>query len=164
MTRLTAFATTVCRALSFVGAAAVLAMMAHICLDVALRGLFRVSMNTTPEIVARYYMVAIAFLPLGFLHMTGQMISVELLDVALGRRGRAASDAVVALVAASVYAILAQVTLAKALGEAASGAFVDLVRFQMPVWHSYFLVPLGFGLAALACLVVAADAALKVRR
>jgi len=144
-----------CRLMSLIGAAAVLAMMAHLCLDVALRALFRVSTNTTPEIVARDCMVGIAFLPLGWLHLRGQMIVVEVLDVLIPPRWRPWQTVVVALTGARPYAVLARASPAKALREAGTGTFVQLVSYQLPVRYSYFLPAAGIALAALACLLVA---------
>lgn len=144
-----------CRGLSLIGAAAVVLMMIHVSVDVVLLNIFRLSMNTTPEIVARYYMVAVAFLPLGWLTLRNQMIAVELLDFAITRPMRMVSDFIIYVTAAGVYAVMAYANWIKALREASSGSFVELVRFQMPVWHSYFLVPAGFALAMLACVLMA---------
>lgn len=148
-------ATVLCRLLSMIGAAAVLAMMVHICLDVALRNLFRFSMNATPDIVARYYMVGIAFLPLGWLHLRGHMIAVEVLDFLLPPRFRHLQGVAVALAGAALYGVLARASLSKALREADTGTFVELVSFKLPVWHSFFLPATGFAMAALACGLVA---------
>lgn len=155
MQSLVTMAVKVNRLLALIGAAAVVAMMVHICIDVALRNLFRLSMNTTPEIVARYYMVAIAFLPLGWIELRRQMVSVELIDAFLSPRVRMVSDVIVCLLAALVYGFLARATLLNALKEARSGTFVELVSWKMPVWHSYFLPATGFGFACLACLITA---------
>ena len=148
------FSAGLCRFLSFVGGAAVVLMMLHVTLDVVLLNLFRVSMNTTPEIVARYYMVAVAFLPLGWLTLRNQMISVELLDFVLPKRVRGYLDVLIALTGTLIYGMLTYATWFKALREMRSGSFVELVRFQMPIWHSHFLVPIGFGLATLACALM----------
>ena len=155
MQSLVTLAVRVNRWLALVGAAAVVAMMVHICVDVALRNLFRMSMNTTPEIVARYYMVGIAFLPLGWIELRRQMVSVELIDAFLSPRMRRLSDVLVCLIAAVVYAVLARSTFLNAVKEAKSGTFVELVSWQMPVWHSYFLPAIGFGFAGLACVLTA---------
>lgn len=152
---LTRWAVGLCRLLSLISAAAVVLMMLHVCLDVVLLNLFRISMNSTPEIVARYYMVALAFLPLCWLTLRDQMISVELLEFAMPPRVRRLSDFLVAVSGVALYALLAYATWGKALREARTGTFVELVRYQMPVWHSYFIVPVGFALAALACALIA---------
>jgi TRAP-type C4-dicarboxylate transport system permease small subunit len=144
-----------CRWLSLIAAAAVLAMMLHICLDVLLRNLFRFSMNSAPEVVARYYMVAIAFMPLGWLHLRDEMIAVELLDGYLSASARRFQTLVVALIGAGLYGTLCWITAQKALSEARTGSFVELGTLKMPIWHSYFLPPAGFALATVACLLVA---------
>lgn len=132
------------------GGVAVVLMMLHICLDVALLNLFRISMHSAPDIVARYYMVAVAFLPLGWLTLRGQMISVELLDFVLPDWMRRLMDAAIALTGAVIYGLVTHTTWLKALREMRSGSYIELVSFQMPIWHSHFLVPLGFGMATLA--------------
>ena len=67
MHRLVTLAAQVAKLLGYLGALAVVAMMLHISLDVILRNAFRISLDTVPEIVARYYMTALAFLPLAWL-------------------------------------------------------------------------------------------------
>lgn len=141
--------------MSLVAAAAILAMMLHICLDVLLRNLFRYSMNATPEVVARYYMVAVAFLPLGWLHLRDEMISVELLDGFLPAMARRVQTVLIALVGAGIYGTLLWVTGRKALSEMRTGTMVEIGTDKLVVWHSYFLPPIGFALATVACLLVA---------
>lgn len=150
MSPLVWFSTWLCRALSILGGLAVVLMMLHITLDVVLLNLFRISMDSTPDIVARYYMVAVAFLPLGWISLRGQMISVELVDMILPGWMRRLSDFTIALSGAAVYGLLTYATWLKALREMASGSFVDLVSFHLPIWQSHFIVPMGFGLATLA--------------
>ena len=75
MHRLVTLAAQAAKLLGYLGALAVVAMMLHISLDVVLRNAFRISLDTVPEIVARYYMTALAFLPLAFtlVYMIGTM-------------------------------------------------------------------------------------------
>lgn len=155
MQRLINLAAGLARMMGYVGALAVVAMMLHISLDVFLRNAFRISMNTVPEVVARYYMTALAFLPLGWLELRRQMISVELLDFTLSNRARRLSDVAVMMVAAVVYGLLAWTNWDKALGEARVGTLVEIASTKMAVWHSFFFAPVGFTLAALACAILA---------
>jgi TRAP-type C4-dicarboxylate transport system permease small subunit len=150
--------------LALLGSIGTVAMMLHICLDVMLRNVFRVSLDVTPDVVARYYMVVVAFLPLAWLETQNGMISVELFERALGPRARRASDVLVALFSALVYAVLAWATLRSALGHFRVGTFVEFTDYRMPVWHSYFLPPLGFALAASACLLKAVEYAVRPGR
>jgi len=157
MTALFTFATRSVRFLALIGAIGTVAMMFHICLDVALRDFFRISLDTTPEVVARYYMVVVAFLPLAWVERQNGMISVELLKWALGPRGRQVSDVLVALFSALVYGVLAWTTAHSALRHFNVGTYVEFTDYKMPVWHSYFLPPLGFVLAAAICLLKAVE-------
>ncbi|TVP72506.1 MAG: TRAP transporter small permease [Rhodobacteraceae bacterium] len=155
MSILVRFSAGLCRVLALIGGAAVVLMMLHVTLDVVLLNLFRISMNTAPEIVARYYMVAVAFLPLGWLTMRNQMISVELLDFMVPKPVLRVSDFLIALIGVGVYGLLTHATWLRALREMRSRSFVDLVSVQLPVWPSHFLVPAGFALATLACAMTA---------
>jgi TRAP-type C4-dicarboxylate transport system permease small subunit len=155
MGQLIAIARTVARIMGFIGALAVVAMMLHISVDVLLRNLFRISMNTVPEIVARYYMTALAFLPLGWLELRRQMISVELIDFALSERMRRLSDVSVMLIASVVYGFLAWTNWEKALSETRVGTLVEIATYKMPVWHSFYFAPVGFTLAALIAALLA---------
>jgi TRAP-type C4-dicarboxylate transport system permease small subunit len=143
------------RFFAYIGAAAVVGMMLLICLYVIMREVFRISWNPTPEIVARYFMVGIAFLPLSWLELKKQMIQVELIEFAMTPGIRRWSDLSVMLVSSVVYAVLAYVTWGKAFKEASTGTLVEIGTLMMPVWHSYFLPPIGFTLGCIACLITA---------
>lgn len=155
MRRLITLAALVAKMLGYIGALAVVAMMLHISLDVILRNTLRYSMNTVPEVVARYYMTALAFLPLAWLELRRDMISVELLDFALSSHARRISDVAVMLLASVVYGLLAWTNWGKAMREARVGTLVEIADYKMAVWHSFFFAPLGFTLAALACFLLA---------
>ena len=110
MTAITRAASRLARLLALVGAAAVVAMMLHICLDVALRNLFRISLDATNATVARYYMVPLAFLPLAWIELQDEMVSVELLDGMMPGWALRVSDALVALFGTVVCGVLAWAT------------------------------------------------------
>jgi TRAP-type C4-dicarboxylate transport system permease small subunit len=155
------FASRSVRMLALIAAVGTVAMMFHICLDVFLRNVFRISLDTAPEVVARYYMVVVAFLPLAWLERRDGMVSVELLEWVMGPRVRQVSDIVVALLSSIAYGVLAWTTWSSAMRHFNIGTFVEFVDFKMPVWHSYFIPPLGFGLAALICIVKAIEFAVR---
>ncbi|MBV7410948.1 TRAP transporter small permease [Maritimibacter sp. DP1N21-5] len=155
MTSLIVFVQRIARIMGYIGALAVIAMMLHISLDVLLRNLFRYSMNTVPEIVARYYMTAVAFLPLGWLEFRRQMISVEVIEFALTPRLRRFSDASVMAIAAVIYGYLAYTNWDKALSETRVGTLVEIATYKMPVWHSFYFAPVGFTLATIVSVLMA---------
>ena len=144
------------RLLALVGALGVVAMMLHVCADVVLRAVAGRPLPATVEIVARYYMVALAFLPLAWVERRRGMVAVELADRALPPALLRASDAAVALLAAAVYAVLAWITWETFQQNRQAGTFVIALDRPVPVWQSYALPPLGFGLACATALARAA--------
>ncbi len=144
MTALFTFATRSVRILALIGSIGTVAMMLHICVDVVLRDFFRISLDTTPEVVARYYMVVVAFLPLAWLERRNGMISVELLEWALDARARQASDVFVALFSALVYGVLAWTTARSALQHFHVGTYRRVHRLQAA--RLAFVFPAAAGL------------------
>jgi TRAP-type C4-dicarboxylate transport system permease small subunit len=139
--------------LALIGSVGVLVMMVHIGADVVMRNLFGRPIVATNEIVSRYYMVAIAFLPLAWVEQRRGMVSVEVIDVMLGPRALRVSDVLVATFAAVVYAVVCWTTWQTAVASFRSGTFVMVLDRAVPVWPTDFLPPVGFGLAALVTAV-----------
>jgi len=139
--------------LALVGALAILALMLHVVTDVVLRNVANAPIPATFEIVTHYYMIALAFVPLAWVEKSGGMVQVEIFETFLGPRGRVWSDRLVALISTVIYAALAWFTLRTALRNFESGVFVLAQNTRVPTWPAYFLLPLGFSLAALTTVL-----------
>ncbi|MFD1913735.1 TRAP transporter small permease [Halodurantibacterium flavum] len=139
--------------LATLAAVGVLAMMVHVCADVIWRQVSGGPLPATVEIVSRYYMVLVAFLPLAWVERRGGMVSVELLEGFMPQGLIRISDVVVALIAVVVYAGLAYASWGIALRNYNTGTFVTALQYAVPVWPTYFLAPLGFALAAVIVLL-----------
>jgi TRAP-type C4-dicarboxylate transport system permease small subunit len=157
MHRLETLTDRVAQILALIGSLGVLAMLVHVGIDVAARNIFERPIPATNEIVSRYYMVLIAFLPLAWVERRRSMVSVELLDMALSPGAIRVSDVLVSLFSTLVYATIAWVTLLTAVQNWRIGAYVDVLGQQLPIWPSYFLPPAGFLLAALVTLMRAVN-------
>lgn len=131
----------------------VVLMMLHICGDVVLRAISGRPLPATVEIVSRYYMVLIAFLPLAWVERRNGMVSVELTDWMMSPGAKRLSDLSVALIACGLYLLMTWTTWESAMKNYASGTFVIALNSKISVWPSYFLPPIGFGLAALVTLI-----------
>jgi TRAP-type C4-dicarboxylate transport system permease small subunit len=164
MDMLVTAASRVARLLALVGAAAVVAMMLHICLDVVLRNLFRYSFSSTNAMVARYYMVPLAFLPLAYIELKDQMVSVELIDGLLPRPLREASDALVAAIASGIYGTLTWATWGAMVSNWNRGTLIELGEVRFITYPSYIFPTLGFALATAACLVKTVDRTRRIGR
>ncbi|GGX72102.1 TRAP transporter small permease [Saccharospirillum salsuginis] len=139
--------------LALLGTLGVAAMMVHVTLDVIARTLWSVSIPATLEIVTRYYMITLALLPLGWVEWKRQMITVELFTGLFGQQGVKIIDALVAILSAVVYIAFTQATWIKAVEQYELGAYVMSLNFPMPVWPTYFVLPLAFALATLVSVV-----------
>lgn len=138
--------------LALLGGIAIIALMLHVVVDVALRNLSNSPIPATYEIVTNYYMIALAFIPLAWVEQRGGMVQVEAVDSLMSPGLMRLSNCLVALVSTLIYAALAWYTLKTALGNHATGTFVMAQKITIPTWPAYYFPPLGFALAALVCL------------
>lgn len=141
------------QALALIGAIGVAALLLHVAADVASRNLLERPIPATNEIASRYYMVAIAFLPLAWVERRGAMVRVEVFEALASPGLMRVSEILVALLATAVYFVLAGVTWTDALDNWRIGAFVDVLGRQIAVWPTYFLPPAGFALAGAVTLL-----------
>lgn len=129
--------------LTAIAGIALMLMMVHIVVDVTGRVIFNHPLNGTTEIVSTYYMVAVIFLPLGFVSHHEGHITVDLFTRALPPRKLAWLEAVIG--AASVVFLVwftwesfvsAQISFE--MGEQRETA-ADLVT----IWPSRWVLPIG---------------------
>lgn len=143
-------------AVGLLGAIGILLMMLHITIDVLARMFLGSPLIGTNEVVSRYYMVAVAFLPLAWVEHRKGMIAVELFDSLLGRKALLVGDLLVAAVSAGVLVLLGWTSLGEAVEAFEKSAFVMAVGTRIPVWPTYFMIPAGCFLAAVLVLLRAA--------
>jgi TRAP-type C4-dicarboxylate transport system permease small subunit len=133
-------------AVTVLGAVAIFLMMAHITLDVAGRFLFNAPPPGTLVFVANYYMVIVAFLSMAFAERRNQHISVEILTerMALGVQHKLGFGTT--LLSAGMFGLLAWRGFGEAGTKFADGSILIEQGVAIPVWPSYFLLPVGAGL------------------
>ncbi|WP_420392501.1 TRAP transporter small permease [Acuticoccus sp.] len=137
--------------LTVVGCIAVVMMMVHITFDVAMRWI-GLPIPATITIVPHYYMLPIVFLPLALTERRDAHITVEVFVQLLGRRPQQALAVLGWTVSAVVFSILFYQTLLDAIDKMRVGTFIMEVDVRIPIWGSYFFLPIGFG-AVVAVLV-----------
>lgn len=139
--------------LALLGTLGILAMMLHVTADVILRSTLSISVPATIELVTRYYMITLVLLPLGWVEWKQQMVTVEAFSGVFGEAGIRWLDTLVALLAAGFYALFTLATWEKAAEQFDLGAYVMALDLAVPVWPTYFVLPLSFALACLVCLI-----------
>ncbi len=134
---------------TLVGAVAVVLMMLQIVADVASKNLLAWPLPLTSIFVANYYMVIAAFLPLALTEKLARHISVEVVFRHLSARWQAWLGGAVCLFGGIVAAAIAWELWFEAMKRARVGTFIVEQSIAMPIWPTYFVLPLGFGLLAL---------------
>jgi len=137
--------------LAIVAGVATVLTMTIVTVDVTLR-FFGSGVPGTLEIVTWYLMVIVAFLPLAYVERQDGAISVDALYVLAPPRAKRAIDIFVGLFSFLVYATVAYLSLQLALHRFSSGSYVMTAYYALPVWPAYFIVPVGFGAAAIVVL------------
>ncbi|WP_339947454.1 TRAP transporter small permease [uncultured Albimonas sp.] len=137
---------------ALVGAVAVVLMMLQIVLDVFMRNIFQTPLPMTTTVVAKWYMVACAFLPLAMSEIVNRHIAVEVVFSGLSRRRKRLVGGFACLVAFAVAAAMVRPFWFEAVKKFEVGAFLVENGRQLPVWQTYFFLPIGFALFAAVLL------------
>lgn len=136
---------------SLIGGLGIFLMLLHVTFDVLLRQLFNFPPPATVLVVSHYYMVMIAFFPLGWSELRGDMISVEVLSSLFKGKVLWFKTVLIDLVIAAVYGFLAIHTWVIAMAEFKVRSYQVSLGVVIPIWPSYYILPIAF---AVACLVV----------
>ncbi|GAA6202128.1 TRAP transporter small permease subunit [Aquicoccus sp. SU-CL01552] len=141
-----------CSWLMFIGGFSVVAMMLNVVADVVAKLVWNAPIQGTVEMSSYYYMVALVMLPMAFVEMQDQQISVDLLFNHFPNWLKKLALIFSCLAAAAILAIMAWRTGLDAMRALHVGEVVMGGR-EVIVWPSRMVLPLGFGLASLAALV-----------
>ena len=141
-----------CSALMFIGGFGVIAMMLNIVADVVAKLIWNAPIQGTVELSSYYYMVALVMLPMAFVEMQDQQISVDLLYNHFPGWLQRVALFLSCLAAAAILAVMTWRTGLDALRALRVGEVVMGSR-EVIVWPSRMVLPLGFGLAGIAALL-----------
>ena len=133
------------------------AMMAHVVLDVASKWLFNFPLDGTLEIVSYYYMVGLIFLPLAYVQRRRSHIVAEIFTQNLNPRIRAGLEAVVSLLMFVYAVIFVWATAVEAVRKTAELEYLEATELFIVIWPTRWFLPVGFGLMGLYALVQAAQ-------
>lgn len=138
-------------------AISVIVMATHVTADVVGRTLLGQPITGTTEIVSFYYMVATVCLPLAYIDLRDDHITVDLLYLTMPLGLKRMVFVLSCLATAGFFAIFAYVSWVVALRALASGEMV-MGSASIQIWPSRFFLPASFGLLTLAALLRAARA------
>jgi TRAP-type C4-dicarboxylate transport system permease small subunit len=137
-------------------------MVIHIAIDIFMRYVLNISLPGTIAFVANYYMIAIIFLPLATAEIGRRHIEVEVVT----QMCPAWVDALMRFVGWSVSILIFSLMTYESWREATraytNGLFIIEHGYRVPVWISYYMLPLGFASMTLICLTRFAIALLSL--
>lgn len=133
------------------GAVTLIAMTVHITADVLLKYFMNRPLSGTLEIVSAYYMVAVVFLPLASVELARDSIAVDVGYQFMPNLMKLACMVIVFSVTTVVYAVLAYSSWGDALKSFGMREVV-MGNALVSIWPGRFVLPVSFGLAALASL------------
>lgn len=127
-------------------------MMLHISADVVGRYFFNTPLPATIAIVARYYMVVAAFIPLAMCQKRDMHISVEVFMQIFPQNVQRHAYNLARIYSAVIFALLTYTSWNQAETRRAAGSFVMELGFKVPIWPGYYMLPIGLGLITLVLL------------
>lgn len=122
---------------------AIALMMVHITLDVVLRNFFNYPLPGTITIVSHYYMAIAAFMPLAFAEQKSAHISVEVITELMPKATQRHLAGWMLLFSAAIFALMTLRSWEEAMSKYGIKASVVQGEDSLPVWPTYFLLPLG---------------------
>ncbi len=143
------FLSMVTNLMTVIGGLAIALMMLHITLDVASRYLLNSPIPGTISIVSYYYMVIAVFIPLAFAEQKGAHISVELVTARLPLWMQHNLERLSFLLSTTVFSLLTVRTWEEAEKKRSFGASVIQGNDAIPIWITYYVLPIGCGLMTL---------------
>lgn len=138
---------------SFLGMAIIGVMVLHITLDVTVRLLVGHSLPGTIAFVSNYYMIGATFLPLMLTERERKHIEVEVLTGTLPGLAQAVLRVIAWAATAGLLLLLADQSLDHALHAYRRSMFIVEQGYRIKIWISYFLLPVGYGLAGAVALL-----------
>jgi TRAP-type C4-dicarboxylate transport system permease small subunit len=139
-------------ALMLLGGVGVVLMMLTIVADVVSKLLWNTPIQGTVEISSYYYMIALVMLPMAFVEMQDEQISVDLLFDRFPQSAQRILLVLTGCGAAMILSVMAWRTGLDALRAIRVGEVVMGSR-EVVVWPARMVLPFGFGLAAIASLL-----------
>lgn len=138
--------------LMLVGGFGIVLMMLNITLDVVLKLIWNAPIQGTVEISSYYYMVAIVMLPMAMVEYDDEQISVDLLFNYFPDWLKRTALLITFIATAGMLSIMTWRTGQDAIRAFSVGEVVMGSR-EVIVWPARCMLPLGFGLAAVAAVM-----------
>lgn len=135
------------------GGIVLLLMMFQVVADVFMRAFMGAGFPATPDIVSKYYMVAISVLPMALTELDRRHIEATIFTQKL--RGKTLSAVLLFgfLLFGAVLVILFYGSTLEAISKTQRGTYVEAGLMRVVTWPSYWILPFSFGLALIVIVI-----------
>lgn len=128
------------------GSLVLIAMMMQVVVDVFMRTFLGTGFPATPDLVGKYYMVAVSFLPLAVTEIHRRHIEATIFTQKLQGTPRKAIFLLGFVVALLVFGVMTWGSFAEAMKQTERGAYIEAGTMRFPTWPSYWILPISFTL------------------
>lgn len=128
-------------------------MMVQIVVDVFMRNVMGAGFPATAELVSKYYMVAVSFIPVAYAELKRRHIEATIFTDYLPKRLMPVIFFLGFALSLAVYGLLTWGTFGEAMKKTAKKAYVEAGSMDFYTWPSYWILPVAFGLMTLVCLL-----------
>lgn len=126
-------------------------MMLQIVVDVVMRTVLGAGFPATPDLVGKYYMVALAVLPIAFTEVKRRHIEATIFTDQLPSRARNWFGVPGFFLSTVVFGLMTHAGTIEALRETKKGAYIEAGLMNVLTWPSYWLLPIAFALMTVLC-------------
>lgn len=128
-------------------------MMVQIVVDVFMRNVLGAGFPATAELVAKYYMVAVSFVPVAYAELKRRHIEATIFTDYLPKRAMPPIFLLGFALSALVYGTLTWGTYREAVSKTLRKAYVEAGAMDFYTWPSYWILPIAFGVMTLVCVL-----------
>lgn len=136
-----------------ISVAVMIVMAAHVAADVGARYFLGRPLDGTTEIVSRYYMVALIFIPLAYVQASGRHVQAGILADALPDRSRAALGCLTSLLMLAFAAALAWQAGIEATRALERSEKLQTASYFLLTWPGRWIPVVGMALVVLQSLI-----------
>ncbi|MFV0490226.1 MAG: TRAP transporter small permease [Pseudorhodobacter sp.] len=145
--------TVVARFSLIMGGIVLLLMMLQVVVDVFMRAFLGAGFPATPDLVGKYYMVAVSVLPLALTELERRHIEATIFTQKLSGKALRAVQLFGFLVFAGVLAVLLYGSGIEAMSKTQRGAYIEAGTIRFITWPSYWILPFSFGMALVIMVI-----------
>ena len=136
-------------ATKLIGSVVLILMALQIVVDVFMRNLVGAGFPATTDLVSKYYMILVSFLPIAYAELQRRHVEASVFTDMLPRPTHRWIYLLGFALSFAAYVLLAWGTFREAIVQTGRGAYVEAGALIFYTWPGYWVLPISFALMAL---------------